>query len=391
MKKSRIILSLILSLFLLTSCGGSEYFRYKRDVESFNTSSLLYIYDDFAKNSAENNFESVWGKIEKTLNEIENALAVDIEGSDIYRFNNAKYGEKVPVSSLTAKIFIKAKSIYEKSDGKYDPTVFPLVDLWGFSPRFSNDYKADKPYDRKQNDDGSIPRPNEKYIEAFKNLIGFDNIVLIEENGEYFLVKNIEPVVVDGIYFEAMIDFGGIAKGYAADVALDILKEAGYTQGYFSCGTSSIAFLENGGKSAEDHCFELSIRKPRTSNGNGSSYAEIKVKNVCVSSSGDYEKYYEIDGVRYCHIIDPQTGYPINSQKSDEAYIMCVTLIGENASELDGLSTAVMTMSLKEAKSFLKKNCIDGVIAYCQNGEYKVYTTLDRNGIEIKDADYVIE
>lgn len=391
MKKSRIILSLILSLFLLTSCGGSEYFRYKRDVESFNTSSLLYIYDDFAKNSAENNFESVWGKIEKTLNEIENAVSVDIEGSDIYRFNNAKYGEKVPVSSLTAKIFIKAKSIYEKSDGKYDPTVFPLVDLWGFSPRFSNDYKADKPYDRKQNDDGSIPRPNEKYIEAFKNLIGFDNIVLIEENGEYFLVKNIEPVVVDGIYFEAMIDFGGIAKGYAADVALDILKEAGYTQGYFSCGTSSIAFLENGGKSAEDNCFELSIRKPRTSNGNGSSYAEIKVKNVCVSSSGDYEKYYEIDGVRYCHIIDPQTGYPINSQKSDEAYIMCVTLIGENASELDGLSTAVMTMSLKEAKSFLKKNCIDGVIAYCQNGEYKVYTTLDRNGIEIKDADYVIE
>lgn len=391
MKKSRIILSLILSLFLLTSCGSSEYFRYKRDVESFNTSSLLYIYDDFAKSSAENNFESVWDKIEKTLNEIENAVSVDIEGSDIYRFNNAKCGEKVPVSSLTAKVFIKAKSIYEKSDGKYDPTVFPLVDLWGFSPRFSNDYKAEKPYDRKQNDDGSIPRPDEKYIEAFKKLIGFDDIVLIEENGEYFLVKNIEAVVVDGVYFEAMIDFGGIAKGYAADVALDILKEAGYTQGYFSCGTSSIAFLENGGKSAEDNCFDLSIRKPRTSNGSGSSYAEIKVKNLCVSSSGDYEKYYEIDGVRYCHIIDPQTGYPINSQKSDEAYIMCVTLVGENASELDGLSTAVMTMSLKEAKSFLKKNCIDGVIAYCQNGEYKVYTTLDRNMIEIKDTDYVLE
>ncbi len=387
MQKVSAVLSLILVLVLLSACGKSDNFRYKRDVETFNTSSLLYLYGDFENRETESDLENCWAKIEEELEKIENAVSVEIESSDVYRFNNASCGEKVLVSETTAKIFEIAKKIYEKSGGKYDPTVFPLVDLWGFSPRFFENYEMSEPYDRKKSSNGAIELPDSKYVEAFKSLVGFDKIVLTKENGEYYLTKNIKSVVVDGVEYQAKIDFGGIAKGYATDVALEIMKEYGFYEGYFSCGTSSIAFLENGGNSAKDKCFELSIRKPRTTSENGSAYASVAVKNVCVSTSGDYERYYEIDGVRYCHIIDPETCCPIDGEK--ESYIMSVTLIGESAAELDGLSTAVMTMTLNEAKSFLKKNGIDGVIAYCENGEYLVYSTIS-NKTEIKDGNYIL-
>lgn len=391
MKKICAVLSILLALLVLCSCGKADNFRYKRDVESFNTSSLLYIYDDFTKPSSIERFESVWSEVEKMMAEIESSVAVDVETSDVYRLNHAECGERVSVSAVTADIFLKAKSAYEKSGGSYDPTVYPLVDLWGFSPRFSDDYEPKMPYDRKRALDDSFPLPDEKYVEAFKSLVGFDRVELFQENGEYYLVKNIEAVVVDGVSYEAMLDFGGIAKGYAADKALALLKESGYIEGYFSSGTSSIAFLESGAMSAKDKCFELSIRRPRLTDESGNAYASVNVKNACVSSSGDYEKYYDVDGTRYCHIIDPKTGYPINTTENTTEYIMSVTLIGDDAAILDGLSTAVMTMTVKDAKSFLKKSGINAVLSYFKDGEYKVYTTLQKADVEIKDENYVLD
>lgn len=391
MKKVCAVLSILLALVVLCSCGKADNFRYKRDVESFNTSSLLYIYDDFTKTSSVERFESVWSEVEKMMAEIEESVAVDIETSDVYRLNHAKCGERVSVSAVTADIFMKAKTAYEKSGGSYDPTVYPLVDLWGFSPRFSDDYEPKMPYDRKRSVDDSIPIPDEKYIEAFKSLVGFDKVELIAENGEYFIVKNIEAVVVDGSSYEAMLDFGGIAKGYAAEKALALLREKGYLEGYFSCGTSSIAFLESGAMSANDKCFALSIRKSRGTNESGNAYASVNVKNACVSSSGDYEKYYELDGVRYCHIIDTKTGRPINTTENTSEYIMSVTLIGDDAAVLDGLSTGVMTMTVKDAKNFLKRNGINAVVSYFKDGEYRVYTTLQKTDVEIKDENYVLD
>lgn len=390
MKKIRMLTSIILALVLLSACGKAEKFLYKRDVETFNTSSLLFVYDDFSNKKNAEKLESVWSEAEDILKNVENLVSVDKESSDVYRFNIASFGEKVEISETTKELFLIAKEAYTLSGGLFDPTVYPLVDLWGFSPRFSDDYTPTEKYDRKRSSNGSLPLPSDEYVEAFKSLVGFDKIELIEEGGKNYLFKGIESVTVDGVTYQAKIDFGGIAKGYATDKVLTLMKDCGYAEGYFSCGTSSIAFLESGSERATDKTFELDIRKPRQTDENGNSFASLRIKNACVSTSGDYEKYYVTGGVRYCHVINPETGRPINADGATKK-IMSVTLIGKNAALIDALSTAVIEMSVFEAKEFLFKNKLEAVVSYEEGGEYKVFTTLQKNDVTIKDENFAFE
>ena len=252
MKKVRALTSIILALVLLSACGKAEKFLYKRDVETFNTSSLLFVYDDFSEKKNTEKLDSAWNEVEDILKNVEDLVSVDKTDSDVYRFNIASFGEKVEISETTKELFLIAKEAYALSGGLFDPTVYPLVDLWGFSPRFSDDYTPTEKYDRKRSSDGSLPLPSDEYVEAFRSLVGFDKIELIEESDKNYLFKGIESVTVDGVTYEAKIDFGGIAKGYAADKVLALMKDYGYAEGYFSCGTSSIAFLESGNERATE-------------------------------------------------------------------------------------------------------------------------------------------
>lgn len=394
MKRIRVASVILSVLFLLAGCvKTSDNFRYKREGDIFGTISLMYIYDDFSTVKAENRLESVWNEAEELLQTIENAVSVSVKGSDIYNFNEIAFGESVKISSVTAEIFLIAKEAYKKSGGIFDPTVYPLVDLWGFSPRFAeSSYVPTEKYDRTENSDGSFSLPSEKYIEAFRSLVGFDKVELSgNETDGYYLKKNIEPVTVDGVTYQGKIDFGGIAKGYAADKIINLMKQNGYYKGYFSCGRSSIAFLENGGKSATDGNFDLKITKPRTTSVDGETYAKIKIKNASVSSSGDYEKYYVVDGKTYCHVIDAKSGYPIHSIEGENEKIIAATLIGDDAGLLDALSTATLAMTLSDAKKFLSENDVDGIICFEREGKLFVYTTLKSNEIEIEDENYILE
>lgn len=121
------------------------------------------------------------------------------------------------MSSLTAQLFQIARAAYEDTDGAYDPTVYPLVDLWGFSPRFNrNTYQPTQPYDRAYVD-GKLPLPDPVYIEALTRLVGMETIVLTgDEATGWRLEKNTPPVTAGGCTFQAQLDLAALPRDLPA-------------------------------------------------------------------------------------------------------------------------------------------------------------------------------
>lgn len=243
------------------------------------------------------------------MREAEMLLSASVEGSDIYRINAAAAGESVTVDALTMTLLVKAREIYLLTDGAYDPSVYPLVELWGFAP---GEFVVGTPPER---------LPSEEEIAAAKELVGFDEAFALDE----------DALTVTKLKDGAKLDLGGIAKGYAVETALTA-----------ATGETLVNLGGNIGGVGRD--FTIGIGAPRP-------YSVSYVGTVtlrsgeCISTSGDYERYYEVDGVRYHHIIDPFTGAPADSG------LASVTVICSDGALGDALATAVMVAGAERGRS----------------------------------------
>ena len=186
--------------------------------------------------------------------------------------------------------------ISEFTKGCFDTTIAPLVELWGF---------PDKKY----------TVPHESEIKNTLKKVGYN--------------KN-SP--------DAEYDFGAVAKGYAGDRVRDVLVQRGVKSAIVSLGGNIVAV----GTRPDGKPWSVGIKNPF-----GQGYiGHVKAKDTCVVTSGDYERYFEHHGKRYCHIIDPKTGYPA------ESGLKSVTLISENGVLADALSTAFYVMGEEQTKKF---------------------------------------
>ncbi len=412
MKRNGFFCALLLSLVLLTGCASplsatssptvsapSAYTaKTKNTSDYFGTLSSLRLYGDFESTSTAAALEDTWNDVKALLEEIESAIAVDLPESDIARFNSCRYGESVSISAHTARILTIAQQVWADTGGLYDPTVYPLVDLWGFTPRFtSGGYSPILPYDREW-ESGTLPLPNDAYITAFCRLADFSGITLSgnEETG-YTLTKSLPSVTVDGVEYQAQMDLGGIAKGYAVDLVLELLRDRGWHYGYFSCGSSSMGFLEKPAAPGESTAFHLGIRKPRQTENGGTAYLTADIENACLSSSGDYEHSYVLDGVIYCHIIDPRTGWPVNTPPDPEGQqgLATVTLLGGSAAYSDGLTTALCLMGTEAALDYIESHppaLGASLVTYRADWtEYEVITTLPEGAFQLQDEAYKLK
>lgn len=352
----------------------------------FGTVCSLVVFDDFSDPAAESRFERAWRDVKELLSEIENAVSVSIESSDIARFNALVCGESIEIGEHTANILQIAKRAFADTDGLYDPSVFPLVDLWGFSPRFSEIGSGEAI-------SGSYP-PEEEYIDAFAALADFSGIRL-SGGGElpWRLEKAIPAVSVNGRRYEAQLDLGGIAKGYAADACARIMREQGYEYGYFSCGGSSLSLLS--GRESEEHIFRLGMKKPRGLTGGDISYITVPAARCGLSTSGDYDHCRIMDGTRYCHILDPDSGWPANTPAAEGSQrgIATATVIGENAAYTDCLSTALCLMTPPEALAFINDRLEDYqvvLVFYDTAAERcEIVTNLPEGSYTVDDESYL--
>jgi len=241
------------------------------------------------------------------IKRIEDLLSKYKANSEISRLN--KIG-KLKVSPDTFYIIKKSKEFWQASNGAFDITVAPLIDLWGFT-------------------DKNYFVPNDRKIKNVISLIGTNKIILNDKD-------NMIEFSVSGM----KIDLGGIAKGYALDCAVAKLKEKGINSCLINAGGQIYCLGDKFGKP-----WKIAVRDPRREKFSG--YLELKDK--AVATSGDYEQYFMKNNKRYSHIIDPKTGYPADSG------VISVTVIAPDGLTADALATSIFVLGKEKGEMLAKK------------------------------------
>ncbi|HHT83609.1 MAG: FAD:protein FMN transferase [Christensenellales bacterium] len=299
MKKRKVALIFISAILFITLVGCSAYSGEQLVFGTFYSVKLK-------GTSAASDLK----KIHKLLAEIEAQLSTNIDSSDVYKINNSQAGEPIAVSHHTITMFKKALELYEFTDYAFNAAIFPLVRLWKFSPDTFTQ-TADK-----------IPSPAE--IENCLSYCVMGNFALDEAN-----------MTITKLHPNAMLDFGGIAKGYAVDKAKELSKN-----------NKDILIDIGGNITTKGGVKRIGLTHPRNT---AKLFGVINLKDLSIATSGDYERFYIHNGVRYNHII-AKDGYPTGINNND---IISVSVIGESAMMCDALSTAVMIQGSEWASSVL--------------------------------------
>lgn len=308
--------------------------------------------------------------------------------SDVYRYNQAEQGQTIEISYETYDMMTLAREMYTATNGAFNPAVYRLVDLWGFSSRiYSQGKVGQQPYDRQINEgDTGYALPDTKYISAFSAPAFTDfsqsSVTLSQSDGSYFVTKNVAPAVVDGVAYQQWLDLGGIAKGYVVDMAKSMLNEAGIDRYNVDAGTSSMAFglSYDGG----DNLLGLSDAFDPLSAIFPQSLFEMYVGKSSISTSGQNVRKYTVDGVEYAHIIDGVTGAPAQTGVRS---VMIVAPEGNFwATKGDCLTTALTVMGrdkiVEFVNGYLKDNGIQIVVLYqTLDGKKQILSNVDEDAI----------
>jgi thiamine biosynthesis lipoprotein len=228
----------------------------------------------------------------------------------------------------------RAKVLSQQSQGKFNPAIGELIRLWGFA--------SDDP------PKGPPPKPEQIDALVEKNP-GMDDIVL-----EGIRIHSTNPAV--------RLDFGAFAKGYGVDVAIEHLREMGIKNAVVNAGGDLRAIGRHG-----ERPWRIGIRNPR----DPGILASVDVEgDESVFTSGDYERFFEYEGVRYYHIIDPQTGYPARGAVS-------VTVFHRNAAQADAAATALFVAGPEEWYDIAKSMGVKGVMLIDTRGTVHMTPNLE--------------
>jgi len=241
---------------------------------------------------------------------IENLLSKYKPESEVSKLNATG---KLKVSPETFYVIKKSRELWQLTDGAFDITVGPLIDLWGFT---NKEYKV----------------PIDVEIKNALKFVGSDKIILHEKDN-----------VVEFMLSGTRIDLGAIAKGYALDCAVKKLKEKGINSCLINSGGQVYALGVKFGSA-----WKIAVRDPRQKDFSG--YLELKDKSA--STSGDYEQYFIQKDKRFSHILNPKTGYPADSG------VKSVTVVARDGLIADALSTAIFVLG-KEKGLMLTKRFAD--------------------------------
>lgn len=316
-----------------------------------------------AANVEERDFEALSERVGDFLYAAENSLSTARPNSYIARFNQAAAGATVKLDAISYEVLTLAKELYMQTDGYFNPAVYYCEDIYGFAARPSG--VGVMPYDRA---DVTKTLPEDKYVTAFKELSEhFSEVQISQSDGTYYATKPDFTVKVDGDEreYSLALDLGGIAKGWCVDKVNEMLEEAGVKYGYFDFGMSSMSV-----KAYPDGDGNYNVEAGDPRGGESQQYACFKMKNSNLSTSGDHKNFYVIDGTRYCHIINPETGAPIRTG------VASVTVVGSGSGRLDALTTALSAMGSERAVRFINESLTDCkiIMLVFEGGAGKVIT-----------------
>ena len=262
----------------------------------------------------EENIDSIYihNSIENILENINSQMSTYIDSSCISKFNNLEVGDSLNIKSDFNHVFNKSHYYHSLTNGSFEVTIKPLIDLWGFE---KPDYRNNIP------DSSSIKR-------ALTN-IGINNIKIRDG---YIYKMN-----------EVSLDFSALAKGYAVDKIATFLKDNLIYNFMVEIGGE----LSLSGYNSEDKKWSIGVQNPSVNN--ISSTLNLLLTNKAIATSGNYRNFFTHDGKSYSHIISPTTGYPIDKN------ILSVTVISDQCIDADALATSLIVMNIEDGIDLIDK------------------------------------
>ena len=245
----------------------------------------------------------------RRLEDLERHVSANAEASTLIDINNMAGLSAVSVPADIYPLFERAAFFAEKTDGAFNPVIGSVVKLWNIG--FEN---ARKPEDQDIR--------NALFRTGYKDLQLTADTVFLKKGG-------------------MKLDLGAIAKGFAADALARIVQQAGIAHALVDIG-GTIATV---GKRPDGNLWNIGIRDPRVRQGQPVIAASIE--NRSISTSGSYERYFEQNGIRYHHILDPATGYPVRNN------LIAVSVFSDSATDADALSTACFVLGYEKAVKLL--------------------------------------
>ncbi len=307
------IIGIFLLLISFILCGCQEESK-TRQTYAMNTIIEFTVYGEEAE-----------AKIDKAIalvNRYDKLFSVNQLESDISKLNAAQ-GQAVTVSPDTYDLLKKSVVISEETQGALDVSIYPIVKAWGFT---TDNYRV----------------PDDSELETLKQKVDYHKIRFVSEN-----TIQLEKGMV--------LDLGAIAKGYISQKIMDMWKREGVEKAILSLGGN----VQTLGEKSEGEPFQIGIVNPASPS---ELYGTLEVKDCAVVTSGTYERYFEKDGVKYHHIMDYNTGKPVEND------LASVTVVAKDGTTADGLSTALFVMGGEQAKKYQEEHDEIELILIYQDG-----------------------
>ena len=325
--------NILYTLILLVSVFAVFLYRKNQTVGIFiegNTMGTTYhvTYFDAKKRNFKPAIDSLLDLVNKSINTYDST-------SEVSRFNRSKDGIAVGLPYLLPPLRAAAE-VFKNSQGAFDPTVMPLVNAWGFGP-------------------GKVFQMDSVRVDSLKQFIGFEKVQLTQDS-----VMKLDA--------RTQLDFGGIGQGYGADVITEFLKSKGITDMLVELGGEGMACGVNldTGKP-----WKIGILDPNSTREKQFFKAYASLSNRSFTNSGNYFNYKEIDGRKYSHTIDPETGYPVQRE------ILSASVFASDCTTADAWATAFMVMGHDRAVEILKqKKELDAFLVFSTpEGRIDTYMT----------------
>lgn len=271
--------------------------------------------------------DSVLVEVNKSINNYDTA-------SEVSRFNRG-VGPWVFKRTYFPVIVTKAWEIAKATGGAFDPTVMPLVNAWGFGPARQE-------------------LPDSAAVDSLRALVGFDKIELTKDR-----IAKRDPRI--------QIDFGGVGQGFGADAMADFLRSKGVTNMLVELGGEGMAAGRN---LKTRQPWELGILDPGSTYENQFFKAYVKLEDRSFTTSGNYFNYRVVNGQKFSHTINPESGYPVAHE------LLSASIFAKDATTADGWATACMVAGLAQSKKWLRERPdLEGFFIYSTPTGLETYAT----------------
>jgi thiamine biosynthesis lipoprotein len=310
-------------LLIAAACAGCSPTKppasWKIEGRTMGTTFCVTLADpDGRRGGAAPDLAPVAAEIEAALEDVARQMSTYRPDSEISRFNASPSTDPTPVSEGFAKVVSRALEIYRLSGGRYDVTVAPLVQLWGFGP--------------------AVPRespPADEEIQAALAAVGSDKL---EARLDPPALRKLDPAV--------RIDLNSIAPGYAVDLLCEILDRRGFDGYLVDIGGEFRAR----GRGPNGAPWRVGVERPERGAAPGATVQEVvELRDEALATSGDYRAYFEFGGVQYSHTIDPTTGRPVVHN------LASVTIVAPDCMTADALATAVLALGPEEGARLVER------------------------------------